>query len=210
MYLEYRRRAGKVVGIFYRCQIKERELVPLTHAVSTAGRVRDDKPEAITAGATDAAVVAMDPKRLMWIGCRRVGGRPPEIEQGFGVRESTKTSKKKPRARCGRWTIPTTRGEGNWVRCQAWILRVNDKLLLTITITMSDYNNNKLRTLSQPSQPQRQQQKGTTTNPAPLSALDIPSSDLDLGSIIAPSELDSPNPEQWAELDFQSRKRGGS
>jgi len=70
-------------------------------------------------------------------------------------------------------------------------------------MTMADYNSDKFRALSQSSQNQRQQQPETTINTASLAALDIPSSDLDLGSIIAPSELDSPNPEQWAELDFQ-------
>lgn len=81
-------------------------------------------------------------------------------------------------------------------------LRVSVNLLLTITITMSDYNSNELRALPQSSQTQRQKQEGATTNSISLSTLDIPSSDLDLGSIIAPSDLDSPNPEQWAELDL--------
>jgi hypothetical protein len=67
---------------------------------------------------------------------------------------------------------------------------------------MSDYNSGDLRGLSQSSQPQRQQQSTMATTS--LSALDIPSSDLDLGSFIEPSELDSPKPEQWAELDFES------
>ena len=80
------------------------------------------------------------------------------------------------------------------------------KLLLTITITMNDYNGDELPVPSQSSQ----KQEGATTATTSLSALDIPSSDLDLGSIIAPSELDSPNPVQWAELDSKSRKREGS
>jgi len=75
---------------------------------------------------------------------------------------------------------------------------------------MSDYNSDGRRVLPQPSQSQREQQPGATLNATSLSALDIPSSNLDLGSIITPSELDSPNPEQWAELDFKSRKRKGS
>ena len=75
---------------------------------------------------------------------------------------------------------------------------------------MSDYNGDERR-VSQSSQSQRPRQEGATTNPISLPALpDIPSSDLDLGSIIVPSELDSPNPEQWAELDFQFRGREGS
>jgi len=56
------------------------------------------------------------------------------------------------------------------------------------------------------SQTQRQQQEEATTTAI---SLDIPSSDLDLGSIIAPSEIDTPKPEQWAELDSKSRKREG-
>jgi len=86
------------------------------------------------------------------------------------------------------------------------------QLLLTTTITMSDhngdYNYDELRAPSQSSQ--RQQQEDPTMNPISLSALpDIPSSDLDLGSIIAPSDLDTPTPEQWAELDSKFRKREG-
>ena len=67
-------------------------------------------------------------------------------------------------------------------------------------MTMNDYNSDGRRVPSQSSQPQRQQQPATM-NTVSLSALDIPSSELDLGSIIAPSDLDSPNPEKWAELD---------
>lgn len=59
-HLEYRRRAGQVVGIFYGNQIKERELFPLIHVVSTGSQVHYNRPGAITAGAADAAVVAMD------------------------------------------------------------------------------------------------------------------------------------------------------
>lgn len=79
---------------------------------------------------------------------------------------------------------------------------------------MSDHNGNYnydgLRAPSQSSQTQRQQQEEPTMNQISLSALpDIPSSDLDLGSIIAPSELDNPTPEQWAELDSKYREREG-
>lgn len=70
-------------------------------------------------------------------------------------------------------------------------------------MTMSDYNSNQRRVLPQSSQTQRQQKPATTMNATPLSTLNIPSSDLDLGSIIAPVELDTPNPEQWAELNSQ-------
>jgi hypothetical protein len=59
-YLEYRRRTGEVIGIFYGYQVKERELFPLIHAVSTGSQVHDNKPGAITAGAAGAAAVAMD------------------------------------------------------------------------------------------------------------------------------------------------------
>lgn len=75
---------------------------------------------------------------------------------------------------------------------------------------MSDYNGDELRVPSDSSQAQRpQQQEGTTTTAISLPALDIPSSDLDLGSIIAPSEFDYPKPEQWAELAFKSPRREG-
>jgi hypothetical protein len=67
---------------------------------------------------------------------------------------------------------------------------------------MGDFNSGDHRALSQSSQTQKQQQPQTAMNTNPLS-LDIPSSQLDLDSIIAPSELDSPTPEQWAELDSQ-------
>jgi len=72
-----------------------------------------------------------------------------------------------------------------------------------------DYNYDELRaTPRSSSQAQRQQQGEATMNPISLPALpDIPSSDLDLGSIIAPSELDTPTPEQWAELDSKFRRR---
>lgn len=71
-------------------------------------------------------------------------------------------------------------------------------------MTMSDHNSDEHPVLSDSSQTQNQQQTETTMNTNSLSALDIPSSDLGLDSIIAPSELDSPpNPEQWAELDSQ-------
>ena len=70
-------------------------------------------------------------------------------------------------------------------------------------MTMSDYNSNQRRVLPQSSQTQRQQKPATTMNATPLSTLNIPSSDLDLGSIITPSELDTQNPEQWAELNSQ-------
>ena len=66
---------------------------------------------------------------------------------------------------------------------------------------MSDHNGNEHLALSDSSQAQNQHQTETTHS---LSALDIPSSDLGLDSIIAPTEPDSPpNPEQWAELDSQ-------
>jgi hypothetical protein len=78
------------------------------------------------------------------------------------------------------------------------------QLLLTITITMSDHNGDEPRLLSQP----HQQEDATMPTTTSLAALDIPSSDLDLGSIIAPSELDSPK--QWAELDFEFPRREGS
>jgi len=71
-----------------------------------------------------------------------------------------------------------------------------------------DYNYDELHAPSQSSQTQRPQQEGAMMNPVSLSALpDIPSSDLDLGSIIAPSDLDTPTPEQWAELDSKFRRR---
>ena len=73
----------------------------------------------------------------------------------------------------------------------------------------ADYNSDERRIPSQSSQTQRQQQEEPTTTAISLSGLDIPSSDLDLGSIIALSELDSPKPEQWAELDSNSRRREG-
>ena len=79
--LEYRRRTSKVVCIFNGHQIKERELFPLIHTVSTVGCVHDNKPGAVTAGAADAAVEAMDSKRAMWIIWRYVGGQPPEVER---------------------------------------------------------------------------------------------------------------------------------
>lgn len=60
VYLEYRGRTGEIVGIFYGYQVEESELFPLTHAVSTGGCIYDDKPGAITAGAGDEAVVAMN------------------------------------------------------------------------------------------------------------------------------------------------------
>ena len=63
MYLEYRRRTCEIVGIFHGNQVKERELFPLMHAVSTGSCVHDRKPEAITAGAGGGAVVAMDWQR---------------------------------------------------------------------------------------------------------------------------------------------------
>lgn len=74
-------------------------------------------------------------------------------------------------------------------------------------MTMSDYNSDGLRVLSQSSQTETDRQPEATMNNISLPALDI-SSNLDLGSIITPSELDSPNPEQWAELDshFQEHK----
>ena len=78
---------------------------------------------------------------------------------------------------------------------------ITPELLFTIPMTMNGYNNDGLRIPSQSSQTQTQQQPEKKMNTVSLSALDIPSSELDLGSIIAPSELDSPNPEQWAELD---------
>jgi len=72
-------------------------------------------------------------------------------------------------------------------------------------MTMNGYNNNndglRIPSQSSSSQTQSQQQPETRMNTVSLSGLDIPSSELDLGSIIAPSELDSPNPKQWAELD---------
>ena len=79
---------------------------------------------------------------------------------------------------------------------------------------MSDHNGNYnydgLHAPSQSSLTQRQQQAEPAMNQISLSALpDIPSSDLDLGSIIAPSDLDSPTPEQWAELDSKSQEREG-
>lgn len=53
-------------------------------------------------------------------------------------------------------------------------------------------------------QTQNKQKTETTMNAHSLAALDIPSSDLGLDSIIAPPELDPPpNPQQWAELDSQ-------
>ena len=73
---------------------------------------------------------------------------------------------------------------------------------------MSDHNSDEHPTLSDSSQTQNQQETETTHT---LSTLDIPSSDLGLDSIIAPSELDSPpNPEQWAELDSQRGKHEDS
>ena len=59
-HLEYRRRTGKVINIFYGYQIKERELFPLIHVVSTSNYVHDNNSGTITAGAAGAAVVAMD------------------------------------------------------------------------------------------------------------------------------------------------------
>jgi hypothetical protein len=71
-------------------------------------------------------------------------------------------------------------------------------------MTMSDHNSDEHPTLSDSSQTQNQQQTETTMNTHTLSTFDIPSSDLGLDSIIAPSELESPpKPEQWAELDSQ-------
>lgn len=64
-------------------------------------------------------------------------------------------------------------------------------------MTMSNYNNDEHPVPSGSSKTQELQQSETTIS---LSGLDIPSSDLDLDSIIAPSQA---NPEQWAELDSQ-------
>ena len=62
-------------------------------------------------------------------------------------------------------------------------------------MTMNDYSD-KHPALPSSSQPQQQQPPEATANTLSLSGLDIPTSDLDLDYIIAPSK---PNPEQWAE-----------
>ena len=55
-HLEYRRRTGEIVSIFHWYKVKERELFPLTHAVSC---VHDGRPLVTTAGAGDGAAVAI-------------------------------------------------------------------------------------------------------------------------------------------------------
>lgn len=91
MYLEYRRRTGEIVGIFHGYQVEERELFPLIHAVSTGSYIRDDRPGAITAGAGDAVVVAMNRQvsDVDYLGEQTSGS--------FGTRNAGKESKKKRR-----------------------------------------------------------------------------------------------------------------
>jgi len=133
------------------------------------------------------------------------------FSEGLGICKSAKQNNGKPRTR---WTIVEEARRGRIASDVTQVLsmkcRVTPESLLTISMTMDDYNSDKLRAHPQSSQTQRPQQPETTMNTTSLVALDIPSSDLDLGSIIAPSKLDSPNPEQWAELDFQFRRREGS
>jgi hypothetical protein len=94
-----------------------------------------------------------------------------------------------------------TDGIGSEVGVVSMHLGLDDSL--TISMTMNDYNDDEHRpVLSGSSQSQNQQQSETTPNTLSLTGLDIPSSDLGLDSIIAPSEQ---KPE-WAGLDSQFSK----